>query len=125
MGSLILAAYLYLRGGRALWHIAVRARGVHRRERMAFWSGWFALGVALVPPLHALGAVLFSAHMIQHEVLMLVAAPLLVLGRPLPLFLRALPLPWRRQLGKLSKSLQGSWRVLTHPLVPRFKGLWP
>ena len=55
--------------------------------------------------------------MIQHEVLMLVAGPLLVLGRPLPLFLRALPLAWRRQLGKWGKNLQGSWRVLTHPLV--------
>jgi putative membrane protein len=115
--SLILAACLYLRGGRALWHTAVRARGIHRRESVAFWSGWCVLVAALVSPLHALGAGLFSAHMIQHEVLMLVAAPLLVLGRPLPLFLRALPLPWRRQLGKLGKSLQGSWRILTQPLV--------
>jgi cytochrome c oxidase assembly factor CtaG len=66
---------------------------------------------------HALGTVLFTAHMIQHELLMLVAAPLLVLGRPLPLFLRALPLPWRRQLGTLSKSLRSSWRVLPHLLI--------
>ena len=86
-------------------------------KSLAFWSGWCALGIALVSPLHALGAVLFSAHMIQHEVLMLVAGPLLVLGRPLPLFLRALPLAWRRQLGKWGKNLQGSWQVLTHPLV--------
>jgi putative membrane protein len=117
VGSLILLACLYLRGRRALRHTAARERGVHHRESVAFWSGWCALGIALVSPLHALGAVLFSAHMIQHEVLMLVAAPLLVLGRPLPLFLRVLPLPWRRQLGKLGKSLRGSWRVLTHPLV--------
>ena len=47
------------------------------------------LGVALVSPVHALGTVLFSVHMIQHEMLMLVAAPLLVLGRPLPRFLRS------------------------------------
>jgi cytochrome c oxidase assembly factor CtaG/cytochrome c2 len=67
--------------------------------------------------MHALGAELFSAHMVQHEALMLVAAPLLVLGRPLPLFLRALPLPWRRQLGAVGKGLQGSWRLLTHPLL--------
>jgi len=73
--------------------------------------------VALVSPLHALGAVLFSAHMIQHEVLMLVAAPLLVLGRPLLFFLWALPLPWRRQLGRVNKNMQGGWRVLTHPFV--------
>jgi putative membrane protein len=117
VGSLILAACLYLRGRRALRHTAARERGIHRRESVAFWTGWCALGVALVSPLHAFGAVLFSAHMIQHEMLMLVAAPLLVLGRPLPLFLRALPLPWRRQLGKLGKSLQGSWWVLTQPLV--------
>ena len=152
VGSLILVACLYRRGGRALWCTATRERGVHRREggtlscapsadavagngrplsyslrspsahavagkSLAFWSGWCALGIALVSPLHALGAVLFSAHMIQHEVLMLVAGPLLVLGRPLPLFLRALPLAWRRQLGKWGKNLQGSWQVLTHPLV--------
>jgi cytochrome c oxidase assembly factor CtaG len=73
--------------------------------------------MALVSPLHTLGTALFAAHMVQHEVLMLVAAPLLVLGRPLPLFLRALPLPWRRQLGKWGTSLQSSWCVLTHPLV--------
>ena len=97
IGSLILAAGLYWRGGRAWWQTAVRERARRRRESVAFWSGWGALGVALVSPLHALGGVLFSAHMVQHEVLMLVAAPLLVLGRPLPLCLRALPLPWRRE----------------------------
>jgi cytochrome c oxidase assembly factor CtaG/cytochrome c2 len=84
---------------------------------VAFWSGWGTLGVALISPVHALGTVLFAAHMVQHEMLMLVAAPLLVLGRPLPRFLRALPLPWRRQLGTVGKSLQARWRVLPHPLI--------
>ena len=136
IAGLVLAACLYRRGGRALWRTAARGRAIRRREGrplsyslrspsahavagkgVAFWGGWCALGVALVSPVHALGGVLFSAHMVQHEVLMLVAAPLLVLGRPLPSFLRALPLPWRRQLGKWGKGLQGGWRVLTHPLV--------
>jgi putative membrane protein len=117
VGSLLLAAYLYLRGGRAWGHTATRARGGRRRDSVAFWSGWGALGVALISPVHALGTVLFATHMIQHEMLMLVAAPLLVLGRPLPLFLRALPLPWRRQLGTAGKSLRDSWRVLPHPLI--------
>jgi cytochrome c oxidase assembly factor CtaG len=84
---------------------------------VAFWSGWGTLGVALISPVHALGTVLFAAHMVQHELLMLVAAPLLVLGRPLPRFLRALPLPWRRQLGTVSQSLRHSWRALPHPLI--------
>jgi cytochrome c oxidase assembly factor CtaG len=117
VGSLILAAYLYLRGGRAWGRTAARVRGARRMHSVAFWSGWGALGVALISPVHALGTVLFAAHMVQHEVLMLVAAPLLVLGRPLTRFLRALPLPWRRQLGTVSQSIRHSWRALPHPLI--------
>ncbi len=60
-------------------------------EPIFFALGWLALVVALVSPVHAWGRVLFSAHMTQHEVLMLVAAPLLVLGRPVVVFLWAFP----------------------------------
>jgi putative membrane protein len=68
---------------------------------------------------HAWGRVLFSAHMTQHEVLMLVAAPLLVLGRPLIAFLWALPLNWSRRLGNVAKVgwINRLWRTLTIPLV--------
>jgi len=48
----------------------------------AFAAGWSVTAVALVSPIDALGSVLFSAHMVQHELLMVVAAPLLVLGTP-------------------------------------------
>jgi putative membrane protein len=48
----------------------------------AFAAGWTVTAVALVSPIDALGSVLFSAHMVQHELLMIVAAPLLVLGTP-------------------------------------------
>jgi putative membrane protein len=47
--------------------------------------------VALLSPLHARGQMLFAAHMTQHELLMLVAAPLLVLGRPGVVVFFALP----------------------------------
>jgi cytochrome c oxidase assembly factor CtaG len=69
--------------------------------------------------MHAWGQVLFSAHMTQHEILMLVAAPLLVLGRPLITFLWALPLDWSRKLGKFAKinALSRLWHTLTIPLV--------
>jgi cytochrome c oxidase assembly factor CtaG len=75
--------------------------------------------VALVSPLHAWGSVLFSAHMTQHEVLMLVAAPLLVLGRPLVVFLWAFPVNWSRRIGNLAKisAINRSWQLLTIPLV--------
>jgi putative membrane protein len=117
VGSLALAAWLYMRGVRALWHTATLGYATSRKHILAFWGGWLALGMALVSPLHTLGAALFSAHMIQHEVLMLVAAPLLVLGRPLRFFLWALPLPWRRRVGKWGKGVQRGWQGLTHPLV--------
>jgi putative membrane protein len=90
---LALSAILYHRG----------ARGGMRRQAVYFWSGWLALVFAVASPLHALGEVLFSAHMVQHEILMLAAAPLLVLSRPMVPMLRGLPASWRRPAGRWSK----------------------
>jgi putative membrane protein len=63
----------------------VRARNptaVSAWQIVAFSGGWVAAVAALVSPIDALGSVLFSAHMVQHEILMVVAAPLMVLGIP-------------------------------------------
>ena len=90
-----------------------------RRQNAYFWCGWSLLALALVSPLHPLGEVLFSAHMIQHEMLMLAAAPLLVLSRPLATFLFALPFEWRRSMGQLAKAsyIRRPWGFLTDPLT--------
>jgi len=72
-----------------------------------------ALVVALVPAVHPWGRALFSAHMAQHEILMLVAAPLLVLARPGAALLWALPQRTRR----LAVALHPAWRRVTHPLA--------
>jgi putative membrane protein len=116
--SLALSGILYYAGVRRLWRESAGG-GIRRWEAAAYASGWLALWVALVSPLHPLGEVLFSAHMTQHELLMLVAAPLLVLGRPLIPYLWALPLPWRRRLGRAGKSapVQAVWRTLTQPIA--------
>jgi putative membrane protein len=57
--------------------------------------------------------------MTQHEVLMLVAAPLLVLGRPVIPFLWALPVSWAREVGGWGKVavVQTIWRAITNPFV--------
>ncbi|HST54134.1 MAG TPA: cytochrome c oxidase assembly protein [Pyrinomonadaceae bacterium] len=121
--ALALSGWLYWRGVRRLWRepssAAGRRLGVQRCEVWCYVGGWASLLVALVSPLHAWGRVLFSAHMTQHEVLMLVAAPLLVLGRPLVPMLRAMPVGWARTLGGVSKSgcWQAVWRVITKPLA--------
>src|SRR5438874_1379347 len=81
---------------------------VKARDMFCFAAGWFTLVIALVSPLHPLGALLFSAHMTQHELLMLVAAPLIVLGRPVVAFLWALPKPSAIRLNKAAQT--GPWQ---------------
>ena len=84
----------------------------------SFAAGWLTLLIALISPLHQLGSVLFAAHMSQHELLMLIAAPLLVLGRPLVPFLFAFSPEWRISIGRITKlkSLNAVWKKLTQPL---------
>jgi cytochrome c oxidase assembly factor CtaG len=57
--------------------------------------------------------------MVQHELLMAVAAPLLVLGQPLVPFLWALPPAWRRVVRSWASGprVRAGWEILTHPLV--------
>jgi len=116
---LALSAWLYFWGVRKLWRNDGVGRGVDRWEVACYALGWLSLMLALVSPLHSWGRVLFSAHMTQHEVLMLVSAPLLVLGRPLVPFLRALPVGIARRVGHWGKAgwFQKAWRALTNPLV--------
>ena len=117
--SLALTAFLFIAGLRKLWRESGTNRGIRRWEATMFAGGWLALFVALISPLHSWGRVLFSAHMTQHEVLMLVAAPLLVLGRPLIAFMWAIPMSWARQLGAITRLswFAATWRVVTLPFV--------
>jgi putative membrane protein len=117
VASLALSAGLYVRGLRALWRAAGASRGVSAGEAACFLGGWLALVVALVSPIDAIAAELFWVHMVQHEVLMLVAAPLLVLARPLAVWSWALPQGWVRALMRPARStlLRRAWAALTAP----------
>ena len=117
--ALSVTGLLYLAGLVRLWQSAGLGHGVRRGEAAAFSAGWVLLAVALVSPLHHLGAKLFSAHMAQHEILMVAAAPLLVLGRPLVVLLWALPLGWRRGLGSVATVdwCRGAWESVSLPSV--------
>jgi putative membrane protein len=110
VAPLALSAVLYALGSRKHF-------GQTKWQRVAFWTGWLSLVLALMSPLHPLGEKLFSAHMIQHEILMLISAPLLVVSRPLVTFLWALPIRWRRTAGRWSKErlVASTWMLLTAP----------
>jgi putative membrane protein len=112
------ALVLYARGLRLLWDEHV-GRGIRVWEAASFIAGWSVVAVSLLSPLHALSEQLFVAHMLQHELLMVVAAPLLVLGRPLVPSLWALPSPARRRIGVVTRrsEVRSIWRTLTQPLT--------
>lgn len=104
LAILTASLWFYSRGVQHLWRTASPGRGVSRGEVACFIAGWLVVAAALMPPIHTLGEMLFSVHMVEHELLMAAAAPLLVLGRPLIAFLWALPQPARRDLGSLSRG---------------------
>jgi putative membrane protein len=113
---LLASGMLYARGA-----VALRARkprrGVRLWEIAAFHAGLIVLALALLSPLHAASEQLFSAHMIQHELMMAVAAPLLVVGKPMIVMLWAIPVRARRALGHASQSViwRRSWQLLSRP----------
>jgi putative membrane protein len=113
------AGALYTIGVTRLWRSAGRGGGIRVAEAACYGLGWLTLAVALLSPIHALGEQLFCVHMSQHELLMLVAAPLLVLGSPMIAFVWALPRRWRAPIGAIAQRPwpRRAWRVVTIPLV--------
>lgn len=80
----LVAAGLYALGARRLsWK--------PRRRIVSFYLGLGVVAVAVLSPLDALASTLFSAHMVQHLLLLLVAPPLLVYSRPLLTSMVGLP----------------------------------
>jgi putative membrane protein len=114
------AAVLYLLGW---WRL--RREGNVRRALGAGRIGAFAAGlatllIALESPLDGLAEQLFFAHMSQHLLLLTVAPPLLVWGRPVFVWLWAFPLPQRRRIGRFwndTRALHASHAFLMRPLV--------
>lgn len=115
----LLPGLLVLRGIILMWANARPGAGMRRWQAVSFLAGWLLLGLAILSPLDALGEALFWAHMVQHEVVMLLAAPLLVLARPLPALVWGLPPAWRPGAALLARrlGLQAAMRWLTGPVA--------
>lgn len=113
---IVLGGGLYAAG---LRHLAARGGMPRPLERAAFLCGWVALLIAVLPPLDGLSTQLFSAHMLQHELMMLVGAPLVIAGRPLPVWLWGLPSTWRVPTGEVFRrsGVGGIWYMLTAPAL--------
>lgn len=119
LACLALSIGLYAVGWWRLHARAAASRRTWLARGACFAAGWAVLALALLSPLDALGARQFSAHMLQHALLMVVAAPLLVAGTPLGVWAWALSLRLRRGVGALLHRpvWRGAWRWLCRPTV--------
>jgi putative membrane protein len=115
---------LILGAGVAAW--AYRRGCSSGRDPVDIWrarcfaAALVAIGVALVSPLDAASGALASAHMVQHVLLLLVAAPLLALSAPSTALLRGSPAVVRRAGGRWRRRLgltRGNLRLLRHPVA--------
>ena len=110
--SVLLALY-----GVGWWRLSSRSR-----SRVPTWrlvsgvAGIGAVGVALLSPVDHLADDLFFIHMVQHLLLIKVAAPALLLADPLPVVLWGLPAAARVRVGHLlarRAPLRVAWKTLT------------
>ncbi|HTV03450.1 MAG TPA: cytochrome c oxidase assembly protein [Luteitalea sp.] len=113
------AAVSYALGVRAAWQRSGTGRVLTPWQVAAAALGLATLAVSLVSPVATLALARFSVHMTQHELLMLVAAPLLVMGRPLLAWLWAVPPPRRAAIVRACHTgwVTRGWAWLTAPLV--------
>jgi putative membrane protein len=113
--TLMISVAIYTIGIKRLWSAAGRSHGISYRAAASFFAGWVSLVIALIGPFHTLSEALFSAHMTQHEILMLVSAPLMVLGRPQIAAVWALPRQWKRSVTTVVNNDQFSaiWHFIS------------
>lgn len=106
---LLVAIVLYGIGSVRVWR---------RARALAYLTGWLTLAVALLSPFHSLAEHLFTWHMVEHEIIMAVSAPLLVMGRPIGVLLWGLPHAARLTLTHAARHsvIRRCWSWLTRPL---------
>lgn len=115
--ALMGSAIFYALGLSELWG-KERGRGVRQWEAACFWMGWASLAVALLSPIHTLSEAAFFMHMTQHEIMILVSAPLMVLGKPGFVCLKALPQSAARRIARIGKVpvIEHTWLWMTAPI---------
>jgi putative membrane protein len=116
--ALACLSILYANGVRRLWLHAGEERVITRARASAGGAGIAALVIALLSPLDAAASALLTIHMVQHLLLVLVAAPLVVIGRMHLALFWSLPFETRRGLGAAwANSPRFKWfaRFMTAP----------
>ena len=128
--ALLAAAGLYAYAILDFWRHgslpSLRQRGLIRDHHPTLFAlGLAAIAVALLSPVDELADLRFSAHMIQHMLLMMVAAPLTLLGLPSPVARGALGNRNAREiLGRISDPPVGYLAFNANLLLWHIPGLY-
>jgi putative membrane protein len=119
LGLLLVVGLWYALGYLRVYSQARGSSSTLVKQGLLFASGWGVMAASLLTPLHALGSRSFTAHMIEHELLMLIAAPLIAWSRPIGVLLWALPLRDRQTLGGLGqvRYFKSSWSLMAAPMT--------
>jgi len=96
-------------------HHRLKFRSTAPRPWGRFVGGWSVLALALVSPLHEAGERSFTLHMIEHELIMLVATLLLASAHAGGALAWGLPRALRPVAR--TKALTATWRALTEPVT--------
>ena len=113
----LLLGVLYVRGLHR-WHD--RSRPHPWWQTASYFCGLAIVVLSQASPLGSLSHHHFSMHMIQHELTIMLAAPLILLGAPTTPVLRGLPRAVRHRIVRplaRSRIVYGVFRTITHPLV--------
>ena len=114
---LLLFLALYFVGFVRLSRRSTQGRPTLRRGATLFGAGWLILAAATGSPLHEAGEHSFLMHMIEHELIMLPAALLLVLARPGPVLLWAFPTSMRGNFANIARGGRTVWDWLAAPVA--------
>jgi len=107
--ALVVTGTVYLRGWRP---------PDGRARAYAFVTGLLVVALAVLSPIEAAAGTLLSAHMVQHLLLVVVAAPLLAVSAPGAALLRGTPVVVRRRFVAARRGVgldAGRLRHLRHP----------
>lgn len=110
--ALLTVGWLYVRG--------YRPSRDGRSRAYAMGGGLVAVALALLSPIDPMASVLLSAHMVQHVLLVTVAAPLIAVAAPGPAIMQGLPRRPRRAVVTARRSVGldvTTLRRLRHPIA--------
>lgn len=115
---LFVTAVLYAVGIVRLWSRTGLGRGLSSWSVGSFAAGWLTMAIALVSPVAWMSEILFSVHMTQHTLLLLVAAPLLAFGHPVLAWLWVFGDSQRERVARSFRGprLLAAWHWITAPL---------